>query len=166
MLVLSTFVSVGNARQPFHRLLDAITDLQYVLPKPIVVQHGHTVFCNGEMEAVDFVGMEQFLETLKSAQLLILHAGAGVVLQAIEVGQVPVVMPRREAFGECVDDHQMEFACAMERTGLIVVVDTPKELEVAVRRVINRPVSPALKRQEPRLIMLVREALRDVAVRV
>jgi len=47
---------------------------------------------------MDFVGMEQFIEMLRGAQLLILHAGVGAVLQAIEAGHVPVVMPRRRAF--------------------------------------------------------------------
>ena len=164
-LVLSTFVSVGNARQPFNRLLDAVVGLQEILPRPIVVQHGHTPFCVVEMEAVDFVGMEQFMEQIRGAKILIFHAGVGAVLQAIETGHVPVVMPRRRVFGEVVDDHQVDYARVMEQAGLVVVANTVEELGVAIRRVLNRTVEQVSRTDEPKLVALVREALREVAVR-
>jgi UDP-N-acetylglucosamine transferase subunit ALG13 len=162
---LSTFISLGNARQPFKRLLDAVVGLQEILPRPIVVQHGHTPFVAEKMETMDFVGMEQFMERLSGAKILILHAGVGAVLQAIETGHLPVVMPRRRVFGEHVDDHQVDFARAMEQRGLVVVANTAEELGVAVRRVLNCAVKPVLRNDEPKLITLVREALSQVAVR-
>ena len=164
-LILSTFISVGNARQPFHRLLDAVAGLEEILPRPIVVQHGHTPFAAEKMEAMDFVGMEQFIEMLRGAQLLILHAGVGAVLQAIEAGHVPVVMPRRRVFGEIVDDHQVDYARAMEQVGMVVVANTAEELGVAIRRVLNRTVEPVSRTDEPKLVALVREALLQAAVR-
>jgi UDP-N-acetylglucosamine transferase subunit ALG13 len=162
---LSTFISVGNARQPFHRLLDAVAGLQEILPRPIVVQHGHTPFAAEKMEAMDFVGMEQFMERLSGAKILILHAGVGAVLQAVETGHMPVVMPRRRVFGEHVDDHQVDYARAMEQAGLVVVANTAKELGVAVQRMLNRTMEPVTRTDEPKLVALVREALREVAVR-
>jgi UDP-N-acetylglucosamine transferase subunit ALG13 len=164
-LVLSTFISLGNARQPFNRLLDAVVGLQEILPRPIVVQHGHTPFVAEKMETIDFVGMEQFMEWLSGAKILILHAGVGAVLQAIETGHLPVVMPRRRVFGEHVDDHQVDFARAMEQQGLVVVANTAEELGVAVWSVLNRAVKPALRKDEPELVALVREALSQVTVR-
>jgi UDP-N-acetylglucosamine transferase subunit ALG13 len=162
---LSTFISLGNARQPFYRLLDAVVGLQEILPRPIVVQHGHTPFDAEKMETMDFVGMEQFMERLSGAKILILHAGVGAVLQAVETGHLPVVMPRRRMFGEHVDDHQVDFARAMEQQGLVVVANTAEELGVAVRRVLNRAVEPVSRADEPKLVALVKEALREVAVR-
>jgi len=162
---LSTFISLGNARQPFNRLLDAVVGLQEILPRPIVVQHGHTPFIAEKMETMDFVGMEQFMERLSGAKILILHAGVGAVLQAIEAGHLPVVMPRRRMFGEVVDDHQVDFARAMEQQGLVVVANTAEELGVAVQSALNRAVKPALRKDKPELVALVREALREVAVR-
>jgi UDP-N-acetylglucosamine transferase subunit ALG13 len=117
------------------------------------------------METMDFVGMEQFMEQLSGAKILILHAGVGAVLQAIETGHLPVVMPRRRVFGEHVDDHQVDFARAMEQQGLVVVANTAEELEVALRSMLNRAVKPALRKDEPELVALVREALSQVTVR-
>lgn len=160
---MSTFVSVGNARQHFPRLLDAVKDLVGILPKPIVVQHGHTPFGGTDMTTFGFVGMEEFLEQMQKAQILILHAGVGAVLQAIECGRVPIVMPRRRAFGEHVDDHQVDFASRMEQTGLVVVADTAEQLGTAVHRALNHPVEAVTRRGEPQLVSLVREALHQVA---
>ncbi|MDH3673085.1 MAG: hypothetical protein OES46_18305 [Gammaproteobacteria bacterium] len=161
---MSTFVVVGNSHRPFHRLLDAVVSLKDILPKPIVVQYGHTPFRTPAIEAVDFLGMEQFIDRLKGARLLILHAGVGTVLQAVEAGQVPVVMPRRRAFGEHVDDHQVDYAQAMERAGLVIVAHTCEDLHAAIRSASNRTVKPVSRSPEPQLVALVREALHEVAV--
>jgi UDP-N-acetylglucosamine transferase subunit ALG13 len=68
-------------------------------------------------------------------------------------------------FGEHVDDHQVDFARAMEQQGLVVVANTAEELGVAVRRVLNHAVEPVSRADEPKLVALVKEALREVAVR-
>ena len=43
-LIIMTFVSVGNAKHPFHRLLKGVAVIASKLPQPVVVQHGHTPF--------------------------------------------------------------------------------------------------------------------------
>ena len=95
---MSTFVSVGNANQPFSRLLEAVAILaeQGGLPLPVIVQHGHTPFVSTSCKAIDFMAMEDFSEYVQSAELLIIHAGAGSMIHACQAGKVPVVMPRRD----------------------------------------------------------------------
>ena len=135
---LSTFVSLGNALQPFVRLLEAIARLAPRLPQPVIVQHGHTPFRDGACRPMPFLGMNEFIEHIHEADLLIMHAGAGSIMHAVEAGKVPVVMPRRAAFGEHVNDHQVEFAQALAETGKVIVADTPDDLARAVKEAMAR----------------------------
>ena len=134
---VSTFVSVGNATQPFTRLLDEVAQLLLKLPQPVVVQHGVAPFLSQGCVALPFVTMTEFECLICESELLILHAGAGSVIHAMRAGKVPVVMPRRAIYGENVDNHQIEFARTLGETGRLVVADEPAQLEEAVRRALE-----------------------------
>lgn len=134
---MSTFVSVGNATQSFCRLLDEVARLATTLPQPVIVQHGDTPFQSDFCRAIRFLEMGEFERLMAEADLLILHAGAGSVIHAVRAGNVPVIMPRKTAYGEIVDDHQGEFARALEATGRVVIADEPVHLAAAVRRALE-----------------------------
>ncbi|MFH1635548.1 MAG: hypothetical protein ABIG63_16275, partial [Chloroflexota bacterium] len=74
-----TFVSVGNATQPFNRLLDQVLRIASTLPQPVVVQHGSSTFRGAGCIPRQFMEMEEFGQFVSEAELLILHAGAGSV---------------------------------------------------------------------------------------
>jgi UDP-N-acetylglucosamine transferase subunit ALG13 len=135
---LSTFVSVGNAHQPFGRLLEAVRRVAARLPQPVVVQHGYTPFDDSVCSRVPFLGMEEFIRHVRDAELLIMHAGAGSVIHAVGAGKIPVIMPRHTAHGEHVNDHQVEFAQALAATGKVVAVENPDDLERAVEEAMTR----------------------------
>ena len=133
---LSTFVSVGNATQPFGRLLRAIPPLVGRLPRPVLVQYGNNTFEDVPCEAVRFVNMDRFARCVASSRLLIMHAGAGSVIHALQAGKVPVVVPRRSVYGELVDDHQLEFARALANMGKVVLCEDVAELAAAARQAL------------------------------
>lgn len=134
---LSTFVSVGNATQSFSRLLDEVVRLEATLPQPVIVQHGQTPFKSDACQIIQFLAMSEFERIVAEAELLILHAGAGSVIHAVHAGKVPVVMPRRSAYGEHVDDHQIEFAEALAAASRVVLADDAPDLAKAVQRAID-----------------------------
>lgn len=151
---LSTFVSVGNATQPFTRMLEAVGRLVSQLPQPVVIQRGHTPFENPNCEVLDFVGMERFEALVSSADLLIFHAGAGSVIHAVRAGKIPVVMPRLARYGEHVDDHQVEFAEMLAGQGKVILARDASDLEVAVaqaRALGSRPAGT----EPPRMLGMV-----------
>ena len=160
-----TFVSVGNAMQPFTRLLDAVAGIANRLPQPLVIQNGRTPFRRHGCVVVEFVGMEEFDSLIQGSQLLILHAGAGTVIHAVQARKVPVVMPRRAAYGEHVDDHQLEFAQELERAGKAIVALEPEHLEAAVIEAVSRQGQRTGSSAEPRVVQLVRERLAAYAAR-
>jgi UDP-N-acetylglucosamine transferase subunit ALG13 len=158
---LTTLVSVGNAHQPFTRLIHAITSIAHTLPQPVVVQHGHTPFDSFECRGVTFLDMLAFESAVSEAEVLILHAGAGSVIHALGAGKAPVVMARRAEFGEHVDDHQVEFAREVALTGRVVVVEHIADLKAAIERAQTLPATVA--RSEPPVVEMVAAILTDVA---
>jgi len=109
--VRRVFVTLGTIKPyPFSRLVQRVAA---VLPPDVDVvwQLGVTPAPPGlrgtvhnQMSAADFT-----TET-RLADVVITHAGVGSVIGLIESGIFPVVVPRRAAHGEHVDDHQQEIA--------------------------------------------------------
>lgn len=62
-------------------------------------------------------------EEMRSADVVIAHAGVGSALAAFKAGKHPVLVPRRKNHGEHVDDHQLEVAGLLRDRGLATVVD-------------------------------------------
>jgi len=163
---VSTFISVGNATQPFNRLIEAVLKIAPKLPQAVVLQHGHTPSpaCEGCISR-RFVEMEDFAQLVAHSELLILHAGAGSVIHAIKAGKAPIVMPRRAKYGEHVDDHQLEFARAMAEAGKVVMVEEPEDLMGAVEVAMNLQRLPRSSNVEPLMVGLISEVLREVVKR-
>src|SRR5207249_3978192 len=89
-----TFVTVGNATDGFRRLLGAVATLagDGLLPTPIVIQSGHNPgFVSPHAVVRAFMPMEEFEDHVRRARLVISHAGAGTVLNAMAARKVPVV---------------------------------------------------------------------------
>ena len=147
-----TLVTVGNAHQPFHRLLNEVKGNLESLPAPVVVQYGHTPFdCPGAI-GVQFLEFEEFRDCLEGARLLISHGGAGALLQAIYANKRPVVMPRDPRKGEHVDAHQWEMVAFLERLGLVEVAGSDGGIMTAVDRALSSRPSPAVESRGQRLV--------------
>lgn len=163
---MSTFVSLGNAHQPFIRLLEAVAHLAPTLPQPVVVQHGYTPFQGKDCEAMPFVDMARFEREVERAELLILHAGAGSVIHALRAGKVPVVAPRLARHGEHVNDHQLEFARELAKAGRIVMLEDMSLLAQAVAEARARQQAAREKQTEPALLRLIAEELAACAAQL
>lgn len=62
-------------------------------------------------------------QAIREADVLVAHAGVGTALAALEVGKCPVLVPRRFAHGEHVDDHQTQIAGELGGRGLALSVE-------------------------------------------
>jgi UDP-N-acetylglucosamine transferase subunit ALG13 len=160
---LSTFVSVGNATQPFSRLVDAVERYASTLPSPVLVQHGATPFRPVLCHAVPFVDMPAFEQRIAESTLVILHAGAGSLIHAVRAGKVPVVMPRRAHHGEHVDDHQVELARELGAAGKVVVAMEADDLPQAVRRALELQEGAVTNQASSTMLKLVEATLERYA---
>ena len=55
-----------------------------------------------------------------AADLVVAHAGVGAALAAFEVGKCPLLVPRRRAREEHIDDHQTQIAAELGERGVAV----------------------------------------------
>jgi UDP-N-acetylglucosamine transferase subunit ALG13 len=161
--VLSTFVTVGNVHQPFQRLLDAVAAVAAQLPQPVIVQYGHGRFSVPGCDARAFIPMDEFERLVEAVDLVIQQAGGGGVLLAIRAGKVPVIMPRRAAFGEHIDDHQVENAAALAHAGKAVVVQEGAQLLAAAQQALAMQREKQVAARESALVRLVGQALQRYA---
>jgi UDP-N-acetylglucosamine transferase subunit ALG13 len=148
------FVTLGTHHDPFTRLVDALAALP---GEELVVQHGHSPAPPGVAEAVRFLPFAELLDRITAADVVVTHAGVGSILLCLRNGRTPLVVPRRRAHGEHVDDHQVELTSALEEAGKVVPVWDVAELP---RLVADAP-PPAEPRpaEEGRLHAAVRAAL-------
>ena len=159
-----TFVSLGNATQPFNRLIEAVFEIAPQLPQSVVLQHGNTpCHFKGGCIGRPFFEMREFSLLVAQAELLILHAGAGSVIHAIQEGKIPVVLPRRAKYGEHVDDHQLEFARGLAAAGKVVIAEEPNDLLGAVEEAMNRQLMLSPMVATPQIIGLISDLLRGYA---
>lgn len=158
---MTCFVSVGNLKKPFNRLLLAVRDNVALLPAPVVVQHGHTPFSGAGCQAVEFLKMEDFQRLVAEADLVILHGGAGSIITALQAGKKPIVMARRAQFGEHIDDHQQDLVSELADAGRILVAHDGASLALAIEPALLASRSPVALRptRDVTLAKLIRSDL-------
>ena len=123
-------VTLGTNEQPFDRLVRAVAQLE--VDEPLLVQHGSSREPHGRGEWVDFMSFDELADAMRRASVVVSHAGVGSIMLARRCGKRPVVVPRRRALGEAVDDHQLHLARRLERLGVVSVVDETSELAAAI----------------------------------
>ena len=132
---MSTFISLGNALQKFERFAKMIVACDDLLPKPVMIQLGHNNFSNipGNWNKFEFLSMEDFFEAIRSSEIIIIHGGAGSLINCVQAGKTPIVIPRLAEFDEHIDNHQIEFVSAMKDKGYILYAKNHSELRGHVK---------------------------------
>jgi beta-1,4-N-acetylglucosaminyltransferase len=115
-------VTVGVHNQPLERLVEAADELASQIDEPMIIQRGPSSYIPRFAQHVVFVEEAQLLRWLSQARVVVSHAGAGTILNALVAGKPLVVVPRIAALGEVIDDHQFELAEALDERGRVVVV--------------------------------------------
>jgi UDP-N-acetylglucosamine transferase subunit ALG13 len=135
------FVTVGNATQRFRRLLDGLERIAtegLFGSEPVLIQSGNDPdFKSRRAEVRPFLPMDEFMETLKEADLIVSHGGCGTLLSAVRLGKIPVVMPRRKKYGEHVNDHQVQLTEALAAEGLVIPAYEMEDLPGAIAKAME-----------------------------
>jgi UDP-N-acetylglucosamine transferase subunit ALG13 len=87
------------------------------LKERCIVQHGSTapIRFPGDVEWVQWLPYQELTELISRARVVVCHAGVGTVMTCLKNAQRPIVVPRLRAFGEHVDDHQLEITKRLEQ---------------------------------------------------
>lgn len=143
------FVTVGTHEQPFDRLVEAVDGLKGkgIIPGDVFIQTGYSSYVPRFCDFSDFIGFNEMIERIQSADIVITHGGTGSIMLVLYNGKIPVVMPRQGTYNEHIDDHQVRFCEKMESKGKILAVYEADKLESVIAN-YDRRVDALLKQGE------------------
>jgi UDP-N-acetylglucosamine transferase subunit ALG13 len=139
-------VSLGTSSKfGFRRLLDRLVA---VIPGHVEVlwQTGCTDVVGLPIDALPVVPAASLATAIAEADVVVAHAGAGIALTVLEAGKVPILVPRRAAFGEHVDDHQGEIAGRLHELGLAFVTDVT---DLTWERIVSATAARVRRAEHP-----------------
>ena len=62
-------------------------------------------------------------KNVEEARIVITHGGPSSFIMPLQIGKIPIVVPRQKQFNEHVNDHQVDFVKAVaEKMGTIIPV--------------------------------------------
>lgn len=131
------FVTSGSM-SPFDRLFKIVDKAieKGIIKDKVVGQIGESRYEPKNFEFKRFMDKESYDECVSRAQLVIGHAGIGVIIQALK-SKVPLLaLPRRAKFGECVNDHQVSTVKKFEDLGHLLSFEEDN-LEERLKLVID-----------------------------
>ena len=119
------FVTVGTHEQQFNRLIKTVDDLKRygILTEEVIIQVGFSTYEPQYCKWEKMISYKQMLENVANARIVITHGGPASFIMPLQIGKVPIVVPRQYQFGEHVNNHQVEFVHSVaERMKTIIPV--------------------------------------------
>jgi UDP-N-acetylglucosamine transferase subunit ALG13 len=108
----------------FDRLIAAMDRIAPELGLPVIAQTGSGNYRATNLDVRPRIAPGEFEHLVRSARLIVSHAGIGTVLTASRCERPVVLMPRRADLGEHRNDHQMATARSLaDRPGILVAMD-------------------------------------------
>ncbi len=137
------YTVAGTIRFPFSRLLLTINHQKEMgeIEEEIYMQYGsfRPPFKLNHIEYKrPIFSYEEHLKWIEESQIVISEAGEDIVLLCLMMRKIPIVVPRRQIYGEQVDDHQVEFARKLEEGKKVIVVHDEEQLSMAIREYEER----------------------------
>lgn len=129
------FVTVGTQKFGFNRLLRAIDDLinaKIISGKEVYAQIGHSLYRPENYESVQFMNLKEYEVKQRESDIIICHAGTGIITQALRANKKLIVVPRQKRFKEHVDDHQLETSKFFASNGYTLECLEIEHLEKAI----------------------------------
>lgn len=126
------FVTVGTHEQPFNRLIQTIDQLKEkgIIKEDVIMQTGFCTYEPRHCKWESMVPYEKMVEYTRQARIVVTHGGPASFIMPLQMGKIPVVVPRQKSFDEHVNNHQVEFVKAVaQRMGTIIPVYDIAELK-------------------------------------
>ncbi len=154
------FVTVGSSA-PFDRLVRAVDEWAGSRGRnDVFAQIGSSHYRPKHLQVVHQLDPTEFRDRIRSATLVVAHAGMGSIILALEIGKPIVIMPRRAHLGETRNDHQFATAKEFYRMEGIMVAFDEQELLLKLDQGEASATAPEIRAEaSPRLISAVRAFL-------
>lgn len=131
------FITLGSQKFQFNRLLKKVDELieNGVINEEVFAQSGASDYIPKNYEYKDYLNRDEFSEYINKSNIVITHAGTGVIIGAVKKGKKVVAVPRMEKYGEHVDDHQQQLIDQFTEMNLICGCKELDNLECALKEV-------------------------------
>lgn len=118
------FVTVGTHEQPFNRLVEYMDKWSMDHDEEVVIQTGFSTYEPKKAEWSRLYPYKTMIEMIDKARIVITHGGPSSFIMPLQIGKIPIVVPRKKEFDEHVNDHQVDFCNQVaKRQGNILVVE-------------------------------------------
>ena len=125
------FVTVGTHEQQFNRLIRYVDELKGsgVIDEEVIIQTGFSTYEPKYCTWQKLYPYSEMNRLIEEARIVITHGGPSSFIMPLQIGKIPIVVPRQKKYDEHVNDHQLEFARSVsERMGNIVLVENIENL--------------------------------------
>lgn len=131
------FVTVGSQKFQFNRLLKKIDELidDGTIKEDVFAQIGVSDYIPKNYQYVDFMTQDEFNKKIEESDLVITHAGTGVIINSIKRGKKVIGVPRLAKYGEHVDDHQIQLLNEFKELNYIKVANDTDELKEKIENI-------------------------------
>lgn len=129
------FVTVGTHEQPFNRLIKYVDKMKEsgVIKENVIIQTGYSTYEPRFCQWKKLFPYEDMIQYVEEARIVITHGGPSSFIMPLQIGKVPIVVPRQKQYDEHVNDHQLEFTRAVaQRQSNIIVVEKMSDLKKAI----------------------------------
>ena len=127
------FVTVGTHEQAFNRLVQYMDEWAHEHDEEVVMQVGFSTYEPKYSTWKKMFSYQEMIKYINEARIVITHGGPSSFIMPLQVGKVPIVVPRKKQYDEHVNDHQVSFCEAVKnRLNNIILVEDEKELEATI----------------------------------
>ena len=137
------FVTVGTHEQPFNRLVKAIDELKEngIVTEDVVIQTGFSTYEPRFCRWSKLIPYQEMAKNVEEARIVITHGGPSSFIMPLQIGKIPIVVPRQKQFNEHVNDHQVDFVKEVaEKMGTIIPVydiETLKDVLLKYEQIVS-----------------------------
>ena len=129
------FVTVGTHEQQFNRLVECVDQMKEkgLLEEEVIIQTGFSTYEPKHCTWQKLLPFQQMVKNVELARIVITHGGPSSFIMPLQIGKIPIVVPRQKQYEEHVNDHQVDFCRAVsQRQGNIILAEEMDALEQAI----------------------------------
>lgn len=126
------FVTVGTHEQQFNRLVEYMDNLN--LSEEVIIQRGYSDYVPSRCRSEKLLPYSEMEKLVEEARIVVTHGGPSSIMMPLQMGKIPIVVPRQNRYGEHVNDHQVEFVQKISESIDIIPVYAIQELGDIIRK--------------------------------
>lgn len=123
------FVTVGTHEQQFNRFVEYMDKWAGKHDEEVVIQTGFSTYEPKHAVWKKLFEFKEMSQNIEEARIVITHGGPSSFIAPLQIGKIPIVVPRKKDFDEHVNNHQITFCREVEeRHRNIIVVEEIEKL--------------------------------------